>query len=303
MVKRLIALFLYGTLGLFSVSAYSQTAEVWGYFKEDSLKIGQPAHFVLKARYPEQLNVVFPDSAYNYAPFVLLGRQTFPSYTEDGLTVDSVVYRITHFEMDSVLSLALPIFALQEFDSLVYEAEIPFPIATQFVLRELPESLDLLSLDAYQDVPKGFNSLLWGILGLVFLTVLAGLLYVYGDRLRQRWRVYLEKRRYKRFKTKWQQTEQAFLDAPTMEKADELLGLWRAYMQHLNQKPFREWTASEIADFMENKELLKEFRAIEAIIYAGAAASADSARACQELKAICEETFAQKIAARTHESK
>ncbi|EIM78338.1 hypothetical protein A3SI_04317 [Nitritalea halalkaliphila LW7] len=268
MVKRLIAFLIYGTFGLFSAPAFGQNAEVWGYFMEDSLKIGQPAHFVLKARYPEQLNVVFPDSTYSYAPFVLLGRQTFPSSTSDGLTLDSVVYRITHFEMDSVLSLALPVFALQEFDSLIYEAEIPFPIATQFVLRALPESLDLLSLNTYQEVPKGFNIWLWGILGLVFIAVLAGLLYVYGDRLRQRWRVFLEKRRYKRFKTKWQQTEEAFLEAPTMEKADELLGLWRAYMQHLNQRPFREWTASEIADFMENKALLKEFRAIEAIIYA-----------------------------------
>lgn len=71
-----------------------------------------------------------------------------------------------------------------------------------------------------------------------------------------------------------------------MENADALLGLWKTYMEYLENKPFREWTTSEIAEFLDNKEIIKDFRNIEMVIYAGKEGEKIN-ETCQNLQEVC----------------
>ena len=69
MGKRLLFLILF--LGiLLQVSA--QEVKVEGYFLQDSAKLGERIGYVLKASYPKEKQLIFPDSVYDFSPFVLL---------------------------------------------------------------------------------------------------------------------------------------------------------------------------------------------------------------------------------------
>ena len=72
-----------------------------GFFK-DSLRVGDVTGYYLTARYLSKLNILFPDSAFNFAPFEYDHKKYFPTETEGGKSYDSVVYYLSTFEIDRI---------------------------------------------------------------------------------------------------------------------------------------------------------------------------------------------------------
>ncbi|AFL86213.1 hypothetical protein Belba_3725 [Belliella baltica DSM 15883] len=281
------------TFLMISAFSFAQELKVEGYFLQDSAKLGEKVPYVLKATYGKGYNIIFPDSTYDFSPFVFHEKQTFISSTKEGLTLDSAVYYVANFSLDPVLKFSLPVYEILKYDSITYYAD-EADLALKLMINPLPEQLNFQDNNVYQPIDTDFNyPLLIGIL--VAVVILAGvLLFFFGKPLQKRWRLWLEKRKYKRFLLRWEKAEASFSNNPDTDNADELLGLWKAYMEHLKSKPFREWTTVEISNFLENKEIIKDFREIEMIIYAGKEGK-DIGQACQNLKGICAETYQQKI--------
>src|SRR5688500_9661894 len=94
----------------------AQDVTVRGGFFLDSLKIGDQTGFYLTAKYPSNLNIIFPDSTYNFSPFEYERKRYFPTQTTKGESYDSVVYFLSTFEVDSVQTLSLPVFQLNPQD-------------------------------------------------------------------------------------------------------------------------------------------------------------------------------------------
>ena len=92
---------------IFSSILSAQEVKVDGGFVEDSLLIGQDVNFWITATYPVDLEMVFPDSIYNFSPFEFSSKTYFPTRTVDGAAFDSTVYTIQSFEIDLVQYLAL----------------------------------------------------------------------------------------------------------------------------------------------------------------------------------------------------
>ena len=137
MGKRLLFLILF--LGiLLQVSA--QEVKVEGYFLQDSAKLGERIGYVLKASYPKEKQLIFPDSVYDFSPFVLLEKKTFISSTKESMTVDSAVYYLSNFELDPSLFLTLPVYELNRYDSVTH-----FPLEAELKLKltldSIPNSL------------------------------------------------------------------------------------------------------------------------------------------------------------------
>jgi hypothetical protein len=278
---------------LFSLPIQAQELKVEGYFMQDSAKLGERVAYVLKATYPPNKNIVFADSTYDFSPFVLLEKKSFISSTENGVTLDSAVYYVSNFSLDPLANLAVPVFEIFKYDSLTYYPELA-SINLQLTIAEIPQEPIFRPNNVYQPIAKDFNyPLMLGILA--GIGVLVGVvLFFFGKQIQYHWQVWLEKRRYVRFSQRWRKAQTAFAEQPTMERADELLGLWKGYMEHLNRKPFRDWTTTEISNFLENKEIIKDFRAIELIIYAGKQGE-DLPLACANLLNICTQSYQQKI--------
>ncbi|RZS96613.1 heme biosynthesis protein HemY [Cecembia calidifontis] len=270
-----------------------QPVEVEGYFLQDSAKLGERVAYVLKAKYGKGQNIVFPDTTYDFSPFVLLEKKTFISASTEEYTLDSAIYFVSNFSLDPVVEFSIPVFEVFKYDSLIYKP-LESSLALKLMIDQIPDELVFKDNNVYQPIETSFNYPL--MIALVLVLALVGIIvfFFFGKQLSRRWEIWMEKRKYKRFEQKWRKAESSFTAEPSMEHADELLGLWKTYMEHLKARPFREWTTTEISSFLENKEIIKDFREIEMIIYAGKSGK-DLPQACQNLWNICSQSFQQKI--------
>lgn len=281
-------------LSFFSLGTWAQQpVEVEGYFLQDSAMLGERVAYVLKAKYGKGQNIIFPDSTFDFSPFVLLEKKTFISSSSDEYTLDSTIYFVSNFSLDPVIDFSIPVFEVFKYDSLIYKP-LESSLALKLTIDQIPEELAFRDNNVYQPIETNFNYPL--MIALILILALIGLVmfFFFGKQISRKWEIWLEKRKYKRFEQRWQKAEASFTAAPSLENADELLGLWKTYMEHLKAKPFREWTTTEISTFLENKEIIKDFREIEMIIYAGKSGK-DLPKACLNLWNICSQSYQQKI--------
>ncbi|QDH79462.1 hypothetical protein FKX85_10615 [Echinicola soli] len=270
-----------------------QGLKVEGYFMQDSAKLGERIGYVLKAEYPSEMNIVFPDSAFQYRDFSFLGKQTFTSYTPDSITQDSAIYFLSNFSLDSVKTYALPVFEILKYDSIVHYASQD-ELILQLTIDPLPEELTFKDNDKYMPIDKEFNyPYLLIFLGIVLVIGLAVLL-LFGKKIQHRWAAGRLKKRHSIFLKKWDTTIQSLQSAPSLQTAEDTLWLWRDYMEQLSGKPYKEWTATEIAEHLDQPELVADFRKIEIIIYANRPAE-DILATADKLKAVCVNMYNQKV--------
>jgi hypothetical protein len=274
---------------------HAQELKVEGYFLQDSAMLGERVGYVLKATYPPEINVLFPDSTFQFGSMEYLGKEIFTSFTEDSLTLDSAIYYLSNFSLDPIKKYNLPVFEVLIYDSISHMPEEGL-LHLKLTIDEMPDELAFKETNRYQPIKKDFNYP-YLIIGLSILLISALLLFlIYGKKAKRSWLIYQEKKRQKIFLVQWNKTKKAFIKNPSLEAADELLGLWKSRMEALTGKPFKEWTATEIAAHLEMPEILQDFRKIELIIYADRPAE-DVQQACENLEKTNTVTFNQKIKA------
>nr|WP_246581339.1 hypothetical protein [Echinicola shivajiensis] len=262
--------------------------------------MGERVGYVLKAEYPSEMDIVFPDSTYDYQDFAFLEKQTFTSYTADSVTLDSAVYFLSNFSLDPLKSYSLPVFEILKYDSLQH-SPAEDNLTLELTIKPLPEKLAFKDNDKYQAIPKEFNyPYLLIFLGILVITAVASIL-LFGNKVQKQWAIRKLKKKHKKFLAKWTKAVQDLQSKPSLQVADETLWLWKDYMEELTGKPYREWTSTEIGEFMEMPELVNDFRKIEIIIYANRA-SEGLLVTCDKLKSVCEDMYHQKIK-EIHESK
>ncbi len=271
-----------GKIGLFflvfliSLSSFAQSVQVEGYFTQDSAKLGERVGFVLKARYPESTQLMFPDSAFDFSPLILLEKKTFISQTKEGETLDSAVYYLSNFSLDPSVFLSLPVFELNRYDSLTYfsnEAELKLKLT----LDSIPEQLVFQENNVYQPIETSFNWLLAGLVAGGVIILLGGFALLFAKRIKALFKRNREKLRWIQFQRKWKKLTVLLEQNPALELADEVIGLWKGYLESITDLPFQEWTSSEIAEALDDKEIFKALRSIDMIIYAGKEAKSEEA--------------------------
>jgi len=244
-----------------------QDVHVEGYFLQDSAKLGERVGYVLKSSYPSELPIIFPDSTYDFGDFEFLDKQIFTSFTEDSITLDSAVYWISNFSLDSIQAFKIPVYEVLNYDSISHYPQ-PASLALTLTIEEIPEELAFEQNNSYLNIPQTFNYpyLIIGIVAVVILVVLAILLF--GKGLIKRWKAYRERKKWNKFESQWESSMQQLINQPGIQEADELLGLWKNYLENLTEQPYKEWTSTEIAEHLNKPEIIKDFRKIELIIYA-----------------------------------
>lgn len=265
---------------------------------QDSAKLGERVGYVLKATYPESAQIIFPDSTYDFSPLVLLEKKTFISNTQDSITQDSTIYYVSNFSLDPSSYLTLPVYELARYDSVVHyplEAELKLKLT----LDSIPEQLAFQQNNIYQPLEKSFN---WIIIGIILggILLLLGVLYFFfADKVQEYWKEKREKRHWARFEKRWKAQTALLSTNPSIEAADEVIGLWKGYMESITKLPVREWTSSEIGERMNNIEIFKALRAIDLIIYAGE--SSKSEEATNYLLEVAREKYQEKQTKIKHE--
>ncbi len=254
-------------LGL-GFSSLAQSVQVEGYFTQDSARLGERVGFVLKARYPGTTQLIFPDSTYDFSPLVLLEKKTFISQTAGGTTLDSAVYYVSNFSLEPSVFLSLPVYELSRYDSITYfsnEAELKLKLT----LDSIPEQPVFQHNNVYQPLERNFNWLLAALLTGGVIVLLGGFALLFAKRIKAMFKKNREKLRWVQFERKFKKLSALLAQNPALELADEVVGLWKGYMESITGLPFQEWTSSEISEALDDQDIFRALRAIDMIIYAG----------------------------------
>jgi hypothetical protein len=281
---------------LLSGLAWAQPVRVSGRFERDTLKVGEPVVFTLTASYPATELLLFPDSAFAFAPFELVRKQTYPTHLQNGRLHDSVEYVLRTFAMDSTQSLALPVFQVIPGDCVQHTAARD-AVALSFVVRSLPDSLAPAQLPVkitadYLPIKKRLNYPLWGLVGFGAL-VLAGAATLFFGRPLWRW---LEERKWQRrhrlFVQQFGEAQQKHLAAASPVGVESALRVWKQYVEQLTGKPYTTLTTREVLG-LGDEELREPLMQLDRMIYSGRAVA--ESQPFEQLRTYAERTYHQKL--------
>lgn len=241
-----------------------------GQFLEDTLQIGKPVRYALRFAHRPELDVFFPDSTYDFSPFELVGRRYFPTRTTALGSLDSVVYTLVSFEIDSVQRLRLPVFVRSSRDcTAVWSATDS--IGHRLLLPNPAQARRLWADTRWRPVAEQFNyPLLLGI-GLGILAGVGLVYWAFGEPLRRWLRMLQLRRRYLEFSRNFQRLSRGVTGRKQdLGRAERAVVLWKRYVERLERKPVSTFTTREIVDnFPDNSQLADALRELDAVMYGG----------------------------------
>ena len=261
--------FVFGSIVSFSVNA--QEIRVLGKFGSDSIKIGAPIEFYLSAHYPSKLNLLFPDSSFSFAPFEIQSKKYFPTKTKDGISVDSVAYTLTTFEVDNVQALKLPVFVVNPSDCTQVFSNTD-SVYFQNLVKYVPDSLTTEKLPLlvnvnYLGVKWQLNYFLVTIIGGFLVIALILLWVIFGKRIKRHFRLKRLVRSYESFRTQFDLSLEQLNNEFSPQSAEQSLLIWKKYLESLMAKPYTKYTSKEIRVIEQSEELGLSLMAIDRMIY------------------------------------
>ena len=263
MGKRSILSFLFSLL-FFVCSAQEIITD--GFFLADSMKIGEQVEYSLYIQYPKNSEVIFPDSTYDFSPFEYYSKKFFPTRVDSLLAYDSVVYSVASFEVDKVQYFQLPVFLLKGKDSINIMPELD-SIYLMELVTQVPDSLILRENIAFHEVPLAFNYP-YLMIGLGILVVLMIVVYiVFGKTIKKKIRLYRLRKEYEKFSTAFEKGIRNVRKNNDATLIEEVLLIWKRYMEKLEDKPFTKYTTREILNSGYDQLLKDVLRSIDRSIY------------------------------------
>lgn len=255
---------------LFSITLKGQVAQPSASFNRDSIKLGEEVAYSLSIRYLKTRDVVFPDSLYNFAPFELNRKISFPTKSDSLFSLDSAVYFLTTFELDTVQRLNLPIFMVTDGDSLkVFGGDDS--IILHHVVLTIPDSIVLIANTSYSNVNLNFNYpyLIVGVTVAILITLI--LFFTFGKNVKKRYLIYKLNRLHRKFVDKFNieihTAEQSV--GSKIKPIEHLIDDWKLYMENLNKQPYTKLTTREIQLIYQDNHLNKALVCIDRAIYGG----------------------------------
>jgi hypothetical protein len=280
---------------LFNVTR-AQDVKVNGGFLSDSLMIGEQTAFYLSARYPSELNVLFPDSTFAFTPFEYQKRNYFATTTADGVSTDSAVYYFTTFEVDRVQHLRLPVFVVQPQDCTTFQSPRDSVLITQLVAH-VPDtvSADKLPLKmntAYQKVFFQFN--FWILMIVVFVLVVLGVLtwVFFGKKIRAYFLAKKLEQKHSQFTSSYNALLAQLHSASSTITTESALSAWKKYMEQLEARPYTKLTTKETLGLIRDETLAKNLSAVDMAIYGH---NTSVVNALENLKNFADQQFTKKM--------
>ena len=278
---------------LASQTVFSQALLPAGSFSKDSLKLGEEVSYGLSIKYPKSIDVVFPDSLYSFMPFELIEKVAFPTRSDSIFSFDSAVYTLTTFELDTIQTLALPIFLVTDGDSTIIRPEVDSIILAQ-VVETIPDSIAMIENTAFSNVKLAFNYpyLIVGLTTLILVSVI--LFLVFGKKIKKKIMLYRLSRMHKRFLEKFNAAIRDLKSENDYAYFEHLLSDWKGYMEKLNKAPYTKLTSREIQSVYPDKELTTSLQEIDRAIY-GRLKTPNIPGRFDYLRRVSEDSFHHKI--------
>jgi hypothetical protein len=293
-IVRITLLFLAWLVG---ASIQAQEVKVRGGFFEDSVHVGDVPRFYLTATYPSELNVLFPDSTFNYKPLEYETKQYFTTRTRDGISYDSVIYSLGVFELDSLQVLFLPVYLANEKDctkfisnpdTLLFKTVIHDVKTDTLVLKKLPlkESIAFHPIDTMINYP-----VVSFVAGTILVVVALGW-FLFGKRIRKHYRMKRLIKAHHAFIQVFTKEIGSVQSEHTPAVTEATVAHWKKYMEQLERKPYTKLTSKEIQRIESDENLGNILHSIDASIYGHSTATASL---FENLKVFAQQRFHKKL--------
>ncbi|MEM9389925.1 MAG: hypothetical protein AAGA02_05595 [Bacteroidota bacterium] len=278
------------------LTCQAQEVKVNGYFEEDSIKLGIPTPFVLTASYPSDIDIVFPDSLFNFDPYELDSKWYTPTRTIDNISYDSAVYYLTSFEIDSVQYHQMPVFQVLAGDSLIYST-INDSILFQHVVTEIPDSITAESIPlkentTYKRVNLAFNYPYFIIGAVILIILLTIIILVFGKSIKRSFLLRKLGKGHRQFMTYFESVLNS--NKNEKEKAEAIILSWKKYLEKLENRPYTKSTTKEIIANYKFDQIEGALKGIDMALYAPDR-QAELSQSFQQLKDFSQQQFESKI--------
>lgn len=237
-----------------------------GRFLEDSIQIGLSVFYTLSLRHPKDLEVFFPDSSFNFAPFELVHKRAFTTQTKESLSLDSVVYELTTFEIFPIQKLQLPVFILEQDTINLYPPEDS--VLFQPLVKGNIENLPFRENVKRQTTSRYFNYPYW-ILGIVITIIFLWILWqLIGTSVKRNFRLYNMRIRHRRFSRDFNRLSNRITRQKITKDIEKALTIWKNYLEYLEEEPINTYTSKEISQiYPQEKDLGINLKNIDKAIY------------------------------------
>lgn len=257
----------------FSAFTSAQEINPRGQFLKDSIKIGEPVGYSLVLKYPKELDVLFPDSLFNFSPYELERKSFIPTRSDSTYSYDSAVYYLTTFEIDTIQYLRLPVYVLHGNDSTQVFTQNDSIIIKQLV-AEVPDSVSaeaapLIENTNYINVPLQFNYPYFIIGVVLFIVVVILVIVFFGGKIKRAFILRKLRNNHRKFMEGYnglllKQNE------PTRKLAEGILLYWKKYLEKLKDQPYTKLTTKEILNKYQVEEIENDLKSIDRAIYSQA---------------------------------
>ena len=233
-------------------------------FSSDSISIGKPIFVSLTYWSRAKTDLLFPDSTHNFKPFEIRDIKYYPTKTIGGKSLDSVVYELVTFDVDSSYSLSLPVKILRSNKS-IYSDTAYVSLNSSIKKQDLINPT-LKKSTGYFNVPLEFNFPKLLYILLIFLISCAVFWIFFGKILVRNVRLWKFNQKQNKFTTAFKKLGK---NHNNIEKIGSGLVLWKNHLEWLLKKPYSAMTTSEITKTLDNDRLEDALKEFDQAIYGG----------------------------------
>jgi hypothetical protein len=288
-VQRLDRLFFACVLACLPLGLFGQQVVVTLTPIDQAIKVGIPFQAELSVRHPEDMVVVFPDSAADFAPYELVASTPRPTITESGTSVDATLLELLSWEIDSIQKLQFSAGYLDaKGDTILVPSnmvELTFlPIVTAY-----SDTLKLRVIKNLLPIAEPFNLTAWSIFSLVIIAIGAALFFLLRKPVAKTLRRWAVKRDWQKFRKDYQGVLPLM---PQQEHFTTALSIaWKRYLDRRNLHHLRALTTSELEEALKDISILSPDdiqvlvalgRSRDMLLYAGMPESEERLRALHE---------------------
>ncbi len=270
MYRLFLTLFCGFALGI-GQNLYAQNTKPILRIVTDSVYLGTPIRMSLSYTHNQFEEVIFPDSSYNFSPFEWVRKNYVSTRTKGMNSTDSACYELRTFNMDTIQSIALPVFLIDENGDTTRTLSNEVSVKLSFIVNT--DSLNKVSQNVQQNIKSNTayaklkrlpQSVLYVLAVLGVLLLVGSVFLLFNKNIRRAYQIRRLRRQYERFK---QDFENVTRQEKTSKTTESALLLWKTFLEKLEEKPFTSYTSKEILTVLSDDSLVEPLKNLDRAIY------------------------------------
>jgi len=247
-------------------SLNAQKIEYKGYFIKENKTIGDTIYFISTINYPKNIELIQPDSSNDYKTFEYIDKLIFPSLKIEDRVLDSTIYLLRTFNTDTIQSLQLSSYIINNSDSLkITSTEDNLIISNQ--IKKIDQSLKVKYNTILSKINKLINYKYIAYI-IAIILVIIGLTYIlFGKKIVIFFKIHRLKKAFQSFESKFQKQQIIYKKEKSKYEIEKLLVIWKVFMEFISNKTYLSSTTKEIEKFNSNKKIISSLKEFDKTIY------------------------------------